>query len=144
MKASSWEECIEASVSVRVTPNKAKAKSLYETALGRIGFLEESQLKEENANYIFENYYSSALEILHAILLVDGFKADNHLCTGYYLRDVLKVGDLFRVFDDCRFKRNSLVYYGKKADFSAAKENIREIKLLIKELVLMYKNKLKP
>lgn len=33
---SSWEECIETCSSLKVTPDKFKAKSLIDTAIGRI------------------------------------------------------------------------------------------------------------
>jgi len=83
---------------------------------------------------VFEGYYSSILEMLHAIVVLEGYKVNNHICLGYYLRDVLKNDELFRFFDDCRFKRNSLVYYGKRMDFEIAKDSIEKAKKLIKEL----------
>jgi hypothetical protein len=41
------------------------------------------------------------------------------------------------MFDDCRFKRNSLVYYGKTLDLSVAKESIEKCKQLIIELKIL-------
>ena len=133
MKESSWEECINYNSSIKVTPDKEKSKSLIETAEERIDF-SARELTEKNANYIFEGYYSSVLELLHALVLLEGYKVNNHVCLGYYLRDVLKNDELFRLFDDCRFKRNSLVYYGKRMDFETAKESIKKSKKLINEL----------
>ena len=119
--------------SIKVTPDKEKSKSLIETAEERIDF-SARELTEKNANYIFEGYYSSILEMIHAIVILDGYKVNNHICLGYYLRDILKNDELFRLFDDCRFKRNSLVYYGKRMDFDTAKESIKKAKKLINEL----------
>jgi uncharacterized protein (UPF0332 family) len=133
-KESTWEECIESSSSISVSPDKAKARSLIDTAVGRNQFLDRNEINERSANYIFEGYYSSALEMLHALLLLHGYKVGNHICLGYYLRDILNRSDLFRLFDDCRFKRNSLVYYGRKMDFETAKYAIENCKTLIKEL----------
>lgn len=133
-KEGNWSECIEEGSSLKVTPNKSKVNSLMDTALGRISFLNENIIKESNANYIFESYYSSVLEILHALLLLHGYKVSNHLCLGYYLRDVLSKAEIFRIFDDCRFKRNSLVYYGRKMEFDVAKEAINNCKQLINQL----------
>ena len=56
------------------------------------------------------------------------------MCLGFFLRDVLKRGDLFQIFDDCRFKRNSLIYYGKRMDLEDAKESIKKAKKLMDEL----------
>ncbi|MBI2451885.1 hypothetical protein HYV50_02280 [Candidatus Pacearchaeota archaeon] len=133
MKEASWSDCIYSNSSIKITPDKAKAKSLIETAKERIEVLIKD-LNEKTANYIFEDCYSSALEMLHALVLLDGYKVDNHICLGYYLRDVLKRKDLFRLFDDCRFKRNSLVYYGKRMDFETAEETIEKTKALFREL----------
>lgn len=133
MKESSWGECLNYSSAIKITPDKEKAASLIETAEERIS-ASLRELTGKNANYIFEDYYSSILELIHALVLVKGYKVNNHLCLGYYLRDVLKNDELFRLFDDCRFKRNSLVYYGKRMDFETAKDTIEKAKKLIKEL----------
>jgi len=131
---SSWNECIETNASLRITPDLSKAASLIDTALGRIRFLSGINITEDNANYLFENYYSSVLELMHARVLVSGFKVSNHICLGYYLRDILGKNELFRLFDDCRANRNSLVYYGRKMDFETAKQKIEKCKMLISQL----------
>lgn len=133
-KESTWEECLESSASLKVTPNKAKATSLIDTATGRTQFLTETNIKESNANYIFESYYSSVLELIHALVLWHGYKVGNHICLGYYLRDILQKQEWYRLFDDCRSKQNSLVYYGRKMDFENAKLGIEKCKKLIVEL----------
>ncbi|MBI1971213.1 hypothetical protein HYS47_05685 [Candidatus Woesearchaeota archaeon] len=142
-KESTWEECIESNASLKVTPDKAKVKSLMDTAAGRIQFLAENKVKESNANYLFENYYSSALEMMHALVLLSGYNVNNHICLGYYLRDILQKEPLFRLFDDCRVKRNSLVYYGRKMDFETAKFGIEKSRQLISELNSLLHDKLK-
>ena len=132
MKEASWQECIRSYASLKVTPDKEKARSLRETAEGRLSVLSK-EVNEKNINYIFEDYYSSILEMIHAIVLLEGYKVENHICLGYYIRDILKREDLFRFFDDCRYKRNSLIYYGKRMDFDTAKEAIEITKKLWKE-----------
>lgn len=137
-----WNECIETCASVKITPNKPKARSLIDTSRGRIQFLNEIEIKENNANYIFEGCYTSVLEILQALLILEGYKVNNHICLGYYLRDILKRNDLFIVFDSCRFNRNSLVYYGRKMDFETAKLGIEKCKKLIGLLEHLLENKI--
>lgn len=134
MKESTWTECLESGNSINITPDKAKAKSLIETARGRLEYISGQAVNDKTANYIFEGYYSSLLELLHSIVLSRGFKVGNHICLGFYLRDILKREDLFRLFDDCRFKRNSLIYYGKKMDFETAKDSIERCTSLIEKL----------
>lgn len=138
-KESTWKECIESNSSIKISPDKGKAKSLHSTALGRIDFLNSITYNKTNSNYIFEGYYASALEMLHSILILNGFKVSNHICLGYFLRDVLKKEHLFRLFDDCRYKRNSLVYYGRQMDFDIAKASIKKCEQLIKELSRLVK-----
>ena len=133
MKEASWDDCIFSNSSIKISPDKEKAKSLIETANGRIEF-SAKELTDKNANYVFEGQYSSILELLHALVLLEGYKVNNHVCLGFFLRDILKREDLFRIFDDCRYKRNSLVYYGKRMDFETAKNAIEKAKKLVKEL----------
>ena len=142
MKESSWGECLDYSSAIKITPDKEKSASLIEIAEDRI-ISSLRELNEKNANYVFEDYYSSILELLHALVLLDGYKVNNHICLGYYLRDVLKNDEMFRLFDDCRFKRNSLVYYGKRMDIETAKDAIEKAKKLMNKLKSIIYEKLK-
>lgn len=133
-RESTWDECLRTSATLPVSADRAKAQSLIETARGRMQFLSGNIANADNANYLFEGYYSSTLEFLHALLLLEGYKVANHICLGYYLRDVLRRLDLFRLFDDCRYKRNALIYYGRKMDFPTAEASIDTCRTLIAEL----------
>ena len=134
MKESCWEDCLESNASIKITPDSAKSRSLIKTAKGRIEYLREIIIKENNANYVFEGYYTSILELFHALIILKGYKVRNHICIGFYLRDILKKNDLFRSFDNLRFKRNSLTYYGKMMDYDIAKEAITDSKNLIRNI----------
>ncbi len=68
------------------------------------------------------------------ITIIQGYKIDNHICLRYYIREILKREDLFRLFDDVRQKRNGIAYYGKRMNCENAKESIRKTKTLITEL----------
>ena len=134
MKEFSWGDCLKTNSSLGKSPDKAKAKSLLDTVKGRNSFLKSVTLIESNANFVFEGYYSSVLEVLHALVILKGYSVSNHICLGFYLRDVLNRNDLFTWFDGCRFNRNSLVYYGRGMDFEVAKDSIVKCKKLISEL----------
>ena len=142
MRLASWEECIESNNSIKITPDKQKANSLIETSSDRIKN-SNKELNENNANFVFEDYYSSALELMHAIVLINGYNVKNHICLGFYIKNILKEEKLFLIFDDCRYKRNSLIYYGSKMDFKTATQTIIKCKILIKELKSIIKNRLK-
>ncbi len=141
MKEASWTECLYSNSSVKTTPDRGKAKSLIETAEERIKF-SNKDLNENTANYIFEDYYSSILEIVQAFVILRGYKVNNHICLGFFIRDVLNRDDLFRIFDDCRFKRNSLTYYGKRMDFETAKDAIEKSRKLLNEFKEILKEEL--
>ena len=138
MKEASWEECIENNSAVEISPDKERAVSLIETAKERTGIIKE--INERNCNFVFEDYYTSLLELIQALVLMKGFKVLNHICLGFYLRDVLKRKDLFLIFDDLRYKRNSLTYYGRRMDFDSCRESIEKCKTLIKEIEKEIKN----
>jgi uncharacterized protein (UPF0332 family) len=142
MRENSWEECMENSSAYTVSADKAKAKSLFNTAVERINFLKENKLNERNGKFIFEGYYSSLIEVIHALVLLKRYKVTNHLCLGHYIRDVMKKEDLFRIFDDCRIKRNDLVYYGKSINLETAKQSILKAEKLIEEISKSVKKEL--
>jgi hypothetical protein len=137
MKEGNWKDCIESFFARHATPNKSKIASLIETANGRIQFVLANKPDKDNASYIFEGYYTSLLEALHAQAEQDGFHIENHICIGYYLRDYKKRDDLFRIFDDCRMKRNLLVYQGKRLSFEIAITAIQRCKILFEEIEAM-------
>ncbi len=132
MKEASWSDCLQSNSAINVSPDKERAKSLIETSEERINIIKE--INEKNCNFVFEDYYTSLLELLQALIIKKGYKILNHLCLGYYLRDVLKREDLFRIFDDLRYKRNSLTYYGIRMGFEVAKDSIEKCEKLMKEL----------
>jgi hypothetical protein len=134
MSEKDWDDCLNNFSARIITPDKAKARSLIETSKARIEFILNKDKKDEFLNFIFENYYSSILELLHALAIIDGFSISNHICIGFYLKTILKKEDLFRIFDDLRFKRNSLIYYGKAMNFETAKKAVEDSKELTKEL----------
>lgn len=137
MKDADWDECVDNLNASARTPDKAKANSLITTAKDRIRFLRTVRTDDSNAKFIFEAYYSSLLEALHALVLTEGFKVGNHVCRGYYLRDVLKRQDLYGIFDTCRKDRNALLYYGSKIEPDTAKANIKRVEKLTAEILKM-------
>lgn len=133
MKETSWKECLISKSARIITPDIQRAESLIETAKERICLIKE--INEKNCNFVFEDYYTSLLELLQAITFKKGFNILNHVCLGYYLRDFLKRDDLYILFDDIRYKRNSLTYYGSRMDYETAEQAIERCKKIIKELM---------
>jgi len=132
MKETNWDNCLTNRSAKSVTPDLRRAESLIETAKERISLIKE--ITEKNCNFVFEDYYTSILELLQAMTFKKGYNILNHICLGFYLRDILKREDLYLLFDDLRFKRNSLTYYGSRMDFEIAKQAIEKCRRIIKEL----------
>jgi uncharacterized protein (UPF0332 family) len=87
MKEADWNDCLKNFSSVKITPDKQKAKSLVETANDRIECCNK-ELNNKTANYIFEDHYTSIMELVQALALLAGYKITNHVCLGFYLRDI--------------------------------------------------------
>lgn len=132
MKETDWDDCLNNKSAKNVSPDIRRAESLIETAKERISLIKE--INEKNCNFVFEDYYTSLLEMLQAVTFKKGFNILNHMCLGFYLRDVLKREELYLLFDDLRFKRNSLTYYGHRMDYETAKQAIEKCKKIIKGL----------
>lgn len=132
MKEINWNDCTLNKSARKISPDINRAKSLIETAKERIGLIKS--INEKNCNFVFEDYYTSIVELIQAVTFRKGYNVLNHVCLGFYLKDVLKQENLFILFDDIRYKRNSLTYYGRKMDFETAKKAIEDCKKIIKEL----------
>ena len=137
MKESSWNECVECGSALQRTPNAEKAKSLLNIAHRRLKFLQSQRITEENGSYLFEGYYASLVEVVHALVIKNGFKVDNHVCLGYYLRDIIKKSEWFRDFDECRVRRNGLVYYGELLSLIIANRLIEKCLSLIRNIEVL-------
>ena len=132
MKEANWNDCLLNRSAKTITPDIKRAESLIETANERIILIKG--INEKNCNFIFEDYYTSLLELLQAMAFKKGYNILNHVWLGFYLRDILKRDDLYILFDDIRYKRNSLTYYGSRMDYETAKQAIEKCKKIIKEL----------
>lgn len=86
MKENDWNDCLTGSAKT-VTPDLNRAKSLIETAQERISLVNE--INEKNCNFVFEDYYTSLMELLQAKAFKEGYNVLNHLCLGFFLRDVI-------------------------------------------------------
>lgn len=137
MKEASWDDCVRSSSARKGTADIERAKSLVETSRERIAVIND--IDRKNCNFVFEDYYTSMLEMLQAAVLRKGYLVTNHICLGYYLRDVIVRDDLYRLFDDLRYKRNSLTYYGNRMDFQTAKQAINQCRRLMLELEKLLK-----
>ncbi len=131
MKETNWDDCLN-NKARKITPDLERAKSLLGVAKERMNLFDK--VTKINCNFIFEDYYTSLIEVIQSTAFKEGFNILNHVCLGYFLRDFMKRNDLFLQFEDLRYKRNSLTYYGNKMEFLIAKDVINKCEKLINEL----------
>jgi len=135
MKEGSWDEWIGNDSARQVSPDIGRASSLIETSRERLAVIKG--IDDKNCNFVFEDHYTSLLELLQALVLQKGFNVRNHVCLGYYIRDVLGREDLFARFDDVRYKRNALTYYGSRMEYETAVDAIKTCRSLIQDIRVM-------
>jgi len=95
MKETNWNDCINNNSARKISSDVKRADSLVETAKARTRLIKG--INEKNGNFVFEDYYTSLLELLQAMTFRKGFNILNHICLGYYLRDIMKRDDLYSI-----------------------------------------------
>ena len=108
-----WNNCVESSIAIKVSPNRERSLSLLKSAKNTARFVTSIGIDESNAPILLKNYYEALLELVHSLLYKKGYKVLDHVCAGYFIRDVIEDVESFRIFDKYRKIRNSIVYYGE-------------------------------
>jgi len=127
---------------VRVaSKDESLAKSLIQSAKKDAEFLGSLEINEQSSRKLMTNYYDVLRSILEAIAAIKGYKIYSHEAFAYFLEEknekVLSIK-----FDRFRKIRNSINYYGENISIEETKENIEEIKSMIKILTDKYLGKL--
>ena len=117
--------------------DKSLAKALIQNAKRDIGFLDSLKINEQSSRKLMTNYYDVLRSIIEAISSLDGYKIYSHEAFTYFLKE--KNEEILSIkFDRFRKIRNSINYYGEDIPVEETKENIREIKKMIKILYDKY------
>ena len=128
---------------VKISSDKERAKSLLDMVAMRMDTIKllYKTNPEKFTSKIIEEYYESILELITAIMSIDGFKirADvigSHMSTIDYLhKNYREVEEHeIRFIDDLRKKRIGIKYYGRRVKIDYVKDNQIRIKNIIKKL----------
>ena len=103
-----WEQCIEESNIIKISPNKERAYSLLKSSKNMIEFVLNIKINEKNSPILIKDAYEALLELLHSLLYIKGYKVLNHVCVGYFIRDELKDKEIAE-------KYSTILEKGKKA-----------------------------
>jgi len=132
-----FEDFIKRKLVRRASKDMALVKSLINNIKRDIKFLDELEINENSSRKLMGNYYDSLREVLEAISTIDGYKIYSHEAFTYFLKE--KGEEILSIkFDRFRKIRNSINYYGEDISIEETKENIEEIKRIIKSLVEKY------
>ncbi len=141
-----FKEFVEKNIIKKQTPNKSRARDLYEESerkyksLNRI--IENIGLLEENANDIIEYCYDILISLIRAKLYLEGFKSSgegSHEAEISYLLELNFSETETRFMDELRYFRNGIKYYGKRFDKEYAKKVIHFMEAIILKLKRLIK-----
>ncbi len=132
-----FEDFIKQGLVRRSSKDKALAKALVQNAKKDIKFLDGLPINEISSRKLMTNYYDILRSVLEAISTIDGYKIYSHEAFTYFLKEKGD-GVLSTKFDRFRKIRNSINYYGEDISIEETKENIEEIKNMIKILTDKY------
>ena len=136
---------------IKITPDRERAKSLLDTVIVRLDAIRLLQKSDSRkfSSKIVEEYYECVLELITAIMSVDGFKtrsdaAGSHIAAIEYLHENYKELDdgEIALIDDLRKKRAGITYYGRHVKEDYIELNRREIEGIIEKLRLIARKKL--
>ena len=136
---------------IRITPDRERAKSLLETVAVRLDAIKLLQRADSRkfSSKIVEEYYESILELITAIMSIDGFKTrsdapGSHIAAIEYLRESYKELEESEtgLIDDLRKKRVGITYYGRHVREDYIESNKVEIERIIEKLRLLVRKKL--
>ncbi|HIH25908.1 hypothetical protein J4476_05160 [Candidatus Woesearchaeota archaeon] len=130
-----WNTCIKEGSAIRTETDKKKIELLLNASKRKINFVNTHEINDSNQEILFSITYEGILELLHAFVMNDGYFVNNHICMGYYLKDIFRNKELFDIFDSCRIVRNNVIYTGEVISVDFAKRLIRELNYLNEEII---------
>ena len=144
MNARSFEEYVTSGVVKKITPDKARARSLMKEVEEKKEFLElvlkKLEQREVSPNFVVDSCYDLLIELIRAKMLTVGYSSDkSHEAEVSYLRKMGFSEKEVSFMNELRWYRNGIKYYGKRLDQEYAqnvlvflKENYEKIKNNIK------------
>ena len=128
----------------RISKDKERAKDLFIMANERLNDIIKV-LPRDKPYKILEEYYEIILELLTALMYIDGFKTLSHISAIEYCAKNYKclTENESKIIDTLRKFRHGIVYYGKKISKEYFDNNEEIINKIINKLTDLVENKLK-
>ncbi len=133
----SFAEFIEKGLVRKTFKDKPLARALLQNSKKDLEFLENLKIDKNSVRKVMTNFYDVLRSILEAVAVTKGYKIYSHEAYTSFLQEIEE--DLFAIkFDRFRKIRNSINYYGEDISIEETKENISEIRKMIKILTEKY------
>ena len=134
----SWEECKKEFIrSVDVDPEKIN--SLVGMAKRRLNFVKSIKTTEENASFIFDDYYEVIKELLIALMLKKGIRSKNHQCLFTFFAKEFNYEAEVNIIKQMNYLRNRLDYYAEPIEYAYFQENYKSFESIINLLLKLIK-----
>lgn len=125
-----WTECKDKFIRA-VEIDEERITSIVETILSRMKFIESIKPANENASFIFENYYEVIKELLVALLLKKGMRSKNHQCLFTFFNKEYGYDAEVNLMLQMSYLRNRLDYYGEKINYEYLQQNKKQFMKII-------------
>jgi len=140
-----FEECINQGKLIETGDRDLhKAREIFNSANHKLKFWKEVEKKSKPYPSVFiEGHYEIIKELSTILLILDGWKSENHDCLFQYLSE--KKQDLeidFEFLSELRTIRNKIDYEGIKVSYETWKNNELRLNLTIKRIIEYIKPKL--
>ncbi len=136
---------------IKIEPDRQKALSLLDTLSVRLGLIVLMKKTDvtKYASKITEEYYETALELITALMYLDGYKTRSDL-PGAHKETIKYLQTTYREFtekeiwviDDFRERRNGIKYYGRHVAPEFVKMYENQIQQVIEKLRSVLKKRL--
>jgi len=136
-----FEDYLEKGIAKRQSPDKLRAKSLFEESKKEyqiiLDYIRKDCISKDNANFIIKSLYDVFMEIIRAKMLSQGFNSSGHGAHEAEVAFLRKIGfseEEIEFADKLRYFRNKILYYGKQLTPGFAKKVIEFLEKAVKRL----------
>ncbi len=133
-----WDECKRDFIR-KVALDPEKIHSLVEMAKKRLKFAKSIKVTEENASFVFDDYYEIIKELLIALMLKKEMRSKNHQCLFTFFAKEFTYDAEVNVIKQMNFLRNRLDYYGEPVEYAYFQENYKSFENIIDLLLKLIK-----
>jgi uncharacterized protein (UPF0332 family) len=121
----------------RSKSNANEAQALLKRAKARMGYVENQEIKEDNAVFIFEDIYEALREAIQSLLAMKGYKPYSHEALAAFMKEFYQkefTTKEIETFNRYRIIRNNIVYRASSIDAKEAEKALQYVKKMISKI----------